>query len=119
MTMKKAPMPTNSRKSTKRERIEVTPVSQRKGINISARTRELYEKRNRALDSDPDAAPLPPDKWAAAMRREEFFRPVKKQTTIRLDADVLEWLKSKGEGHLTRINDILRNTMLAELKRRA
>ena len=27
---------------------------------------------------------------------------------------VLAWLKSKGEGHLTRINDILRNIMEAE-----
>jgi uncharacterized protein (DUF4415 family) len=30
--------------------------------------------------------------------------------------EVLEWLKSKGEGHLTRINDILKNLMEAERK---
>jgi len=115
--MKKAPMPAKSRKSTKTERIEVTPVAQRKGIKISARTRELYEKRNRALDDDPDARPLPPEKWAHAMRRDEFFRPIKKQTTVRLDADVLAWLKSKGQGHISRVNEILRNAMLAEMKR--
>jgi len=34
--------------------------------------------------------------------------------SVRLDPRVLEWLKSKGEGHLTRINDILRNLMEAE-----
>jgi uncharacterized protein (DUF4415 family) len=33
---------------------------------------------------------------------------------VRLDARVLDWLKSKGEGHLTRINDILTNLMEAE-----
>lgn len=33
---------------------------------------------------------------------------------LRLDAEVLEWLRSKGEGHLTRINDILTNLMEAE-----
>lgn len=55
---------------------------------------------------------------AQAMRRDEFFRPVKKQTTVRIDADVLAWLKSKGEGHLTRINEILREHMLAETRRR-
>jgi len=48
------------------------------------------------------------------MRRDEFFRPIKKQTTVRIDADILDWLRSKGEGHLTRINDILRERMLAE-----
>ena len=34
--------------------------------------------------------------------------------SVRLDPVVLEWLKSKGEGHLTRINDILTNLMEAE-----
>jgi uncharacterized protein (DUF4415 family) len=34
--------------------------------------------------------------------------------TILLDREVLDWLKSKGEGHLTRINDILLNLMEAE-----
>ena len=34
------------------------------------------------------------------------------------DARVLEWLKSKGEGHLTRINDILTNLMEAEQRTR-
>ena len=33
--------------------------------------------------------------------------------SMRLDPRVLEWLKSKGEGHLTRINDILTNFMTA------
>ena len=34
--------------------------------------------------------------------------------SVRLDPNVLAWLKSKGEGHLTRINDILTNLMEAE-----
>jgi uncharacterized protein (DUF4415 family) len=33
---------------------------------------------------------------------------------VRLDPQVLDWLKSKGQGHLTRINDILANLMEAE-----
>jgi uncharacterized protein (DUF4415 family) len=37
--------------------------------------------------------------------------------SVRLDAEVLNWLKSKGEGHLTRINDILANLMEAERRR--
>lgn len=34
--------------------------------------------------------------------------------SVRLDPAVLSWLKSKGPGHLTRINDILMNLMEAE-----
>ncbi|MGA3119065.1 MAG: BrnA antitoxin family protein [Syntrophobacteraceae bacterium] len=37
--------------------------------------------------------------------------PVKKQLTIRLDADVLDWLKGHGKGYQTRINRILRVVM--------
>jgi uncharacterized protein (DUF4415 family) len=44
-----------------------------------------------------------------------FREPSKKvAVSVRLDPLVLEWLKSKGEGHLTRINDILTNLMEAE-----
>jgi len=44
------------------------------------------------------------------------FRDVRRKVpvSVRLDPQVLEWLRSKGEGHLTRINDILMNLMEAE-----
>ena len=38
---------------------------------------------------------------------------------MRLDGEVLEWLRGKDEGHLTRINDILANLMEAELRARS
>ncbi len=94
-----------------------TPISSRKGIKISEHTKRLYEQRDKRLDEDPDSRPLPHSKWANAMRRDEFFRPIKKQTTVRIDSDVLAWLRSKGEGHLTRINEILRERMLQEMRR--
>jgi uncharacterized protein (DUF4415 family) len=93
-----------------------TPINLRKGIKISRETRQLYKQRDRSLDHDPDSRPLPPEKWAHAMRRDEFFRPIKKLTSVRIDADVLAWLRSKGEGHLSRINEILRERMESELK---
>jgi uncharacterized protein (DUF4415 family) len=102
-------MPNNSK-------IKVTPKDKRRGIKIDQNIKDLYAKRNRQLDKDPGSAPLHPDKWANAMRRDEFFRPIKKQTTVRIDADVLAWLKSKGTGHLSRINEILRRQMIADLK---
>jgi uncharacterized protein (DUF4415 family) len=37
--------------------------------------------------------------------------------SVRLDTKILEWLKSKGEGHLTRINNILTNLMEAEQRK--
>ncbi len=97
--------------------IDPMPVEKRKGFKITDEMRAAYASRDKSKD-DPDAPVLPPEKWANAMRRDEFFRPIKKQTTVRIDADVLDWLKSKGEGHLTRINEILREQMLAETRRR-
>ena len=41
---------------------------------------------------------------------------MKQQTSIRLDADVLAWLKSQGKGYQTRMNEILREAMLEDLK---
>lgn len=52
--------------------------------------------------------------WANAARG-VFYRPVKQQISIRLDSDVLQWLRSKGRGYQSRINQILRNAMNDEL----
>lgn len=41
----------------------------------------------------------------------KFYRPIKKSLTIRLDADVLAWLKARGRGYQTRINQLLRAAM--------
>ena len=41
----------------------------------------------------------------------------KKSVTMRMDADVLEWFKSHGKGHLTRMNAVLRAYMLTERER--
>lgn len=67
-------------------------------------------------DSDIDYEDIPrlTDEQLAGMVR---FRDIRKvPVSVRLDPKVLEWLKSKGEGHLTRINDILANLMEAEQK---
>jgi uncharacterized protein (DUF4415 family) len=52
-------------------------------------------------------------KQLAEMVRLRDLRP-KVPVSVRLDPSVLEWLKSKGEGHLTRINDILKFVMESE-----
>jgi uncharacterized protein (DUF4415 family) len=54
------------------------------------------------------------DEQLANMVRLRDARPRKVAVSVRLDPQVLSWLRSKGEGHLTRINDILTNLMEAE-----
>jgi uncharacterized protein (DUF4415 family) len=48
-----------------------------------------------------------------------FYRPVKEAVTIRLDADVLDWLKQGGRGYQTRVNKILRAVMEQQRKKAA
>jgi uncharacterized protein (DUF4415 family) len=80
---------------------------------ISAKTRVAYGKRNRSLDNDPDAPQLPPAYWGNAVIG-KYYRPLKTQISFRIDNEVLDWLKSKGRGHLSRINEILRERMARE-----
>ncbi len=44
----------------------------------------------------------------------QMYRPVKQPLSIRLDADVILWLKSYGKGYQSRINAILREAMNTE-----
>jgi uncharacterized protein (DUF4415 family) len=62
-----------------------------------------------------DAPELPAEQWKNAVRG-NFYRPLKRQITARVDADVLEWLKSQGKGYQSRINAILRREMLTALR---
>ncbi|HEV2490417.1 MAG TPA: BrnA antitoxin family protein [Candidatus Acidoferrales bacterium] len=55
--------------------------------------------------------------WSAAVVG-KFYRPIKKPLTIRLDADVLAWLKAQGKGYQTRINKLLRAAMHNSPRRR-
>lgn len=42
-----------------------------------------------------------------------FYRPKKQPVTMRLDEDVLDWLKSYGAGYQTKANLLLRHAMLS------
>ena len=69
------------------------------------------------LSDIPEIKNLPPDAVVG-----KFYRPKKTSVTIRLDADVLAWLKAAGEGYQTRVNTYLRTLMRrggnAAIKRR-
>ena len=47
----------------------------------------------------------------------EYYRPLKKPITLRLDADVLAWFKKDGRRYQTRINSALRTVMEREMKK--
>ena len=67
---------------------------------------------------DTSDAPELPD-WSGA-ERGLFYRPVKQQLTLRLDADVVAWFKSRAtpdEGYQTRINRALREYVQGEVGR--
>lgn len=63
-----------------------------------------------------DIPELPLAAWNHAVRG-RFYRPVKRAVSMRLDADVIAWLKKRGKGYQTRANRILRDRMLDESKR--
>lgn len=57
-----------------------------------------------------DAAAARPEEWRDAVVG-KFYRPIKRQLTLRIDADVLDWFKNQGRGYQTRINELLRDAM--------
>jgi uncharacterized protein (DUF4415 family) len=63
-----------------------------------------------------DIPELPPGAWKNAVRG-RFYRPLKQAVSMRLDADVVAWLKKRGKGYQTRANSILRQRMLTDTKR--
>ena len=62
-------------------------------------------------DAEIDYSDIPPLDKSFFAKATEAWPPTKQQLTIRLDADVLKWLKAHGRGYQTRINRILRAAM--------
>jgi uncharacterized protein (DUF4415 family) len=57
--------------------------------------------------------------WSNAVRG-QFYRPVKQQLTLRLDADVVHWFKTHADGergYQTKINAALRQFVAEQVKR--
>ena len=86
------------------------PLTARQKREIQA----LAKRPERAIDTS-DIPELPPGAWKNAVRG-KWYRPVKQPVSIRLDADVLAWLKSQGSGYQTRVNTLLREKMLEDIR---
>lgn len=110
-------MPTQSQSSriVRYERIPGTP--------LTADQREELERLKNLPDDQIDLSDIP--EWTDEMfdraiknrelNRARFFRPVKQPVTVRIDADIVHWLKSQGKGYQTRLNSHLRQWMRKEL----
>jgi len=81
------------------------------------------QEQLRALEALPDdqidTADIPEIlDWSDA-RRGVFYRPVKRQITLRLDADIIAWFKARardGRGYQTDINGALREHVQRTLR---
>ena len=81
--------------------------------------RRLTPAETRRLDAAPlDYSDIPPLGDEFFTKATEAWPPPKQQLTIRLDTDVLTWLKASGRGYQTRINRILRAAMESRPLRR-
>jgi uncharacterized protein (DUF4415 family) len=83
----------------------------------AARLRALAVRPDSEIDLS-DIPELTAEQWKKGIRG-RFYRPVKRQITARVDADVLDWLKSQGKGYQSRINAILRREMLTAHRKAA
>src|SRR5271169_305474 len=84
---------------------KITPKQKRELAKLAARP-----------DSEIDFSDIPEltEKFWRNAVRNPFYRPVKKQLTLRLDADVIAWLRRQGKGYQTRANALLRAAMLED-----
>jgi len=98
-------------KTRKARRVSRQPLTPRQKKELAA----LAALPDREIDTS-DIPELPPAAWTDAVRG-RFYRPVKQAVSMRLDADVVAWLKQRGKGYQTRANSILRQRMLEDTRR--
>jgi len=67
-----------------------------------------------------DIPPVPPEMFARGIVR-RGLKPVirKRQLTLRMDSDVIEWFKKQGQGYQTKINSLLRAYMEEHFRKSA
>jgi len=92
---------------------ELPSLTEKREVELKA----LAEKPDSEIDYS-DIPPLDGEFWARAVPN-PFFKPVKTHASVRIDSDVMAWLKSQGRGYQTRMNAILREAMLRSLHHKA
>ncbi|MGB8494078.1 MAG: BrnA antitoxin family protein [Candidatus Acidiferrum sp.] len=84
---------------------------------LTAGRKRRLEKLARRPDNETDTSDIPEltEKFWQNAVRNPFYRPLKQQLTLRLDADIIAWLRRQGRGYQTRANALLRDAMLGDL----
>ena len=83
---------------------------------ITPEIRANLDEIEAMVDENIDFSDMPEvTDWSNAVQG-KFYRPVKRQLTLRLDADLVHWFKSQGSerGYQTRINAALRRFVESE-----
>ena len=85
---------------------------------FTAGRKRRLEKLSRRPDNEIDTSDIPEltEKFWQNAVRNPFYRPLKQQLTLRLDADIIAWLRRQGRGYQTRANALLRDAMLKDLR---
>jgi len=88
---------------------------------MTAARKRRFAKLEQMPDSEIDFSDIPEltEKFWKNAVRNPFYRPIKKQLTLRIDADVVAWLRRQGKGYQTRANAVLREAMLRDLREKA
>jgi uncharacterized protein (DUF4415 family) len=63
---------------------------------------------------DEDAPEPTAEQWAKAIVTDR--RPPKKNITLRIDPDIIDWFKAKGKGYQTRMNAVLHAYIVLQRK---
>ena len=80
-------------------------------MKVTRRQAKEIEALKRLRDEQIDLTDIPLVRdWDSSVIG-KFYRPRKKLLTIRIDADVLAWLRGQGKGYQTRIYALLRDAM--------
>ncbi|NHB97915.1 BrnA antitoxin family protein [Photorhabdus stackebrandtii] len=93
------------------KRGELTPLTDEQ----KSRLKQLADMADSQINTS-DTPELRLELWSKG-ERGKFYKPIKTATTVRIDSDVIYWLKSQGKGYQTRINAILRDAMLKDEKK--
>lgn len=75
--------------------------------NKAEQLRELAELPDEQIDT----RDIPEIKDFSNAEVGRFYRPIKKQVTLRLDVDLIAWFKGQGGKYQTRMNAVLREFM--------
>jgi uncharacterized protein (DUF4415 family) len=96
------------------------PMKKDASRQLTARQRAALKALEDMPDSDIDTSDAPELRDWSGAERGLFYRPVKQQLTLRLDADVIAWFKAHAvpdEGYQTRINKVLREYVEGQARR--